>query len=342
MADPVAASDTAVDNADVAYLYTETSTGAFRKTNVTPTGLGFVSRTGTQTLENKSLQDSTTYFVDNSDATKKLQLQLSGFSTGQTRVLTPPNYDGTIATLAGTESFSNKTLDDSTTFFADNSDATKKFQFQASSIATATTRTYTVPNKDGTVAMLSDIGMDLLVKTNSAQDFSALDYTTSVFSADYDIYVFEIRKLYATVENSNALMLRVFDNGSLVTSGYEYQTQEVSGTTQTNTALAGQGAFQLISSSIVAGATSNDFVTGWVKVYAYPLTASGGVAAGKDCVVHWQMYQRPFSGVQRTIRGSGRVVLSTSTSPSQLGVRFYPSISNEINGVFEVYGVRNS
>ncbi len=44
------------------------------------------------------------------DATKILRFEVDGFTTATTRVLTPPNFDGTIATLAGTETFTNKTL----------------------------------------------------------------------------------------------------------------------------------------------------------------------------------------------------------------------------------------
>jgi hypothetical protein len=47
---------------------------------------------------------------DAADLTKKLRFELSGFTTATTRVLTPPNFDGTIATLAGTETLTNKTL----------------------------------------------------------------------------------------------------------------------------------------------------------------------------------------------------------------------------------------
>ena len=39
-----------------------------------------------------------------------MQLQLSSISTGATRILTVPNFDGIIATLSGTENFLNKTL----------------------------------------------------------------------------------------------------------------------------------------------------------------------------------------------------------------------------------------
>jgi hypothetical protein len=47
---------------------------------------------------------------DNGDATKKVAFQCSGITAGNTRTLTVPNYDGTLATLAGTETFTNKTL----------------------------------------------------------------------------------------------------------------------------------------------------------------------------------------------------------------------------------------
>jgi hypothetical protein len=54
--------------------------------------------------------DSTAIIKGSADATKLLKIEVDGFTTGTTRVLTAPNFDGTIATLAGTESFTNKTL----------------------------------------------------------------------------------------------------------------------------------------------------------------------------------------------------------------------------------------
>ncbi|WP_189347444.1 hypothetical protein [Mesorhizobium sp. M4A.F.Ca.ET.090.04.2.1] len=52
---------------------------------------------GTETLNNKSLVDNTTFIVDEADATKKLQFQLSGITTGTTRTLTAPDASGTVA-----------------------------------------------------------------------------------------------------------------------------------------------------------------------------------------------------------------------------------------------------
>lgn len=65
--------------------------------------------------------------------------------------------DGVGSQIVGkddTQTLTNKTLTDSTTFFADNSDATKKMQFQLSGVTTATTRTLTIPDESGTIELV--------------------------------------------------------------------------------------------------------------------------------------------------------------------------------------------
>lgn len=69
-----------------------------------PSG-ALVGDTDTQTLTNKSLQDSTTYFIDDGDTSKKVQLQLSGITPATTRTLTIPDRSATLATLTGDEVF---------------------------------------------------------------------------------------------------------------------------------------------------------------------------------------------------------------------------------------------
>lgn len=56
-----------------------------------------VGRATTDTLTNKSLSDNTTFFIGESDGTKKLKFQLSDITTDTTRTLIAPDASGTIA-----------------------------------------------------------------------------------------------------------------------------------------------------------------------------------------------------------------------------------------------------
>lgn len=63
---------------------------------------------------NPPFVDTQTIIKGSADATKLLRFEVDGFTTATTRVLTAPNYDGTIATIAGAEAFSNKAITSST------------------------------------------------------------------------------------------------------------------------------------------------------------------------------------------------------------------------------------
>ena len=73
-------------------------------------GVAVPTISSTSTLTNKSLSDSTTFFIDEADGTKKMQFELSGIGTGATRTLTVPNTDGTIITSGDTGTVTNTML----------------------------------------------------------------------------------------------------------------------------------------------------------------------------------------------------------------------------------------
>jgi len=60
-----------------------------------------------------------------------------------------------LVTVGGTQTLTNKSVQDSTFAIVDNSDATKQVKFEASGVTTATTRTMTVPDANGTLMLTS-------------------------------------------------------------------------------------------------------------------------------------------------------------------------------------------
>jgi hypothetical protein len=102
---------------------------------------------GTQTLTLAATKNVS--FADAFSTSGAFPITLTG--TASTNVTLPTT--GTLATLAGSEVFTNKTLTDSTTLFQDEGDNTKKLALQLSGITTGTTRTLTIPNADGTICI---------------------------------------------------------------------------------------------------------------------------------------------------------------------------------------------
>lgn len=64
------------------------------------------------TIDNATINavDSLSTFADNADATKKARFELGGITAGQTRVLTVPDTNGTLATTDAAQALTNKTL----------------------------------------------------------------------------------------------------------------------------------------------------------------------------------------------------------------------------------------
>lgn len=99
-------SATAADNTDVGGVGIQGTNAISNIDNAAREIMSHLKETSAGTFP---VEDTWT-FGDPADLTKRVRLDAGGVTAGQTRVLTAPNFDGTIATLAGTETLTNKTL----------------------------------------------------------------------------------------------------------------------------------------------------------------------------------------------------------------------------------------
>lgn len=133
-----------------------------------------ITSSSVDTLTNKSLVDNSNYFINNADNTKKIQFQLNGLTTATTRVVSFPDADLTIVGTATTQTLSNKSLVDNSTFVISNADNSKKITFDVSAVTTATTRTIAFPDSNTTI-----LGTD---STQTVSNKSLIDSSTSIIN----------------------------------------------------------------------------------------------------------------------------------------------------------------
>jgi hypothetical protein len=133
------------------------------------------------------------HFVDSTDITKALRFNLSGATTatesilafpfGATRNITFPDASTTLVGNDNTQTLQFKSFRDDNCQFIDNSDATKIARFQCSSISTATTRTFTLPDASTTL-----VGNDNVVTvTNKRISNSSIKLEGVIISGDVTI-----------------------------------------------------------------------------------------------------------------------------------------------------------
>ncbi len=88
-----------------------------------------------------NIPDNTFSLADNADATKKLDFQLSGITTGVTRTLTAPDASGIIALLSGSQTFAGVLTLSHTSASLGTSIATATYDLGSGATAAANTKT---------------------------------------------------------------------------------------------------------------------------------------------------------------------------------------------------------
>jgi hypothetical protein len=133
--------------------------------------------------------------------------------------ITLPGVTGTLSTLAGTETLTKKTiqtatLQDSTVTFVDNADATKQLAFECSGITTATTRTLTVPNLSGTIALAGNI--ITLDTPKASTSGTTIDFT----GIPAGVKRVTINFSGVSTNGSDTLLIQLGDSGGIEATGY--------------------------------------------------------------------------------------------------------------------------
>lgn len=159
--------------------------------------------------------DSTAIIKGSSDATKLFRIEVDGNTTGTTRVMTSPDADFTAVGTATTQTITNKSFVDASTFIVDDGDATKKLVFECSGITTGTTRTASMPDKSGTLAMTSDLTGVVLATAQATTSGTSKDFTIPITAK-------RICALFNAVSTngSSNLLVQIGAGGTPTTSGY--------------------------------------------------------------------------------------------------------------------------
>lgn len=168
--------------------------------------------------------------------------------------------------LTAVQTLTNKKLSDSTTRIVDNSDNTKALALELSGITTATTRTWTVQDKDGTAAMTSDIAAIvgdtrslLITRTGNATATIAADGAIVGTTLSGAVQRLASVSLTLTASGTGANGL---DTGSLANSTfyYVYVIAKTDGTTACLATTAGSGATIYGGANMPSGYTFSGLV----------------------------------------------------------------------------------
>ena len=256
----------------------------------------------TDTLSNKTLDNSNVVTVqdtnltvqDNGDNTKQAKFDASGITTATTRTYTLPDADTTLVGSDTTQTLTNKTItiDDANFTIQDDGDTSKKAQFQASGITTATTRTLTIPDADTTIVG-TDATQTLTNKTISAGNINSADIDGQTASNTSRITLPKAAKatldgltrkqatlLYDTdsdkvyLDNGSALVELGAGGGTATLATFVQITNEVDADAATNWSTGNNATF--LGGGSLAGTLADDSSTPLNGTASYTFTQAAG------------------------------------------------------------------
>lgn len=138
--------------------------------------------------------------------------------------------------------------------FADGTDATKLLAFGVSGFTTATTRTATWPDKDGTVAMTSDILRALTLLATLTPTAAANVDALNTFSSTYDNYLILGQGLLPAANDS--LLVRFAAAGTTDAGASNYYSTSV----ETGTPITSAGSSIGVGGAVLAAGLGLSFV----------------------------------------------------------------------------------
>lgn len=238
-------------------------------------------------------------------------------------------------TLTGTQTLTNKTLTDSTTFLQDEADNTKKAQFQLSGITTGTTRTLTLPDTSGTIALTSQLPSSAygLIASQTVSAGAQIDFTTG-FDSTYDEYRFLLVNVFPATAGSEILMRVSLDSGaSFLATGY---VRSMSGYSLGANRGDGDGGTSRTSHSFCSGFagpnnTAADALSGEASLI---LTTTRAVILSR---AGWKNNDATAANQMNVMN----VWSNIPTASRVNGVRFLASAGN-VTGTVRMYGIKNA
>jgi len=314
--------------------FTINTTGTITVPNTTDT---LVGKATTDTLSNKTLDNTSTLTIkdtlftiqDDGDTSKQAKFQASGITTATTRTFTLPDANTTVVGTDVTQTLTNKSLQDSTTFFIDDVDATKKAQLQLSSISTGTTRTLTIPDENFTIQpkqlttkgdILSysttdlrvGIGTDGQVLTADSASTPGLKWATSASSPDQSYELSNLGLSVTASAGTITVALKAKDGttdpsaGSPVKIGFRDSTATTGAYTQRSVTAS--------NTLSIAGATTLGAKSGTTHfVYIYAFDNVGTITLGAS----FNIYDEGTLQSSSTTTTSNRVIYQPSALSSK-------------------------